>query len=357
MVQTQIRVVTKWCLWPLLAVLLLAGCRSPDPSASTPSPDTAQADGPTEVAPQPLPLAAPLNRPGVEISGLTWHGDTLVVLPQYPTRAEGGSQVYGLTRSALAQAVADSSAPPLAPIVLPFKAEGLSGHMPAYQGCEAIAFVGDRVYVVTEGQAEGPGMEGVLMRGRVTGGTQSIHVREVQGRSLPRQAALPNMSYEALTTREDTVIALFEANGARVNERPRAYRYGTDLEALGPVPFPTLEYRLTDATSLDDQNRFWVINYFFPGDRDHLRPAPDSLARRHGTGPTHRRAETVERLVEYRYTPRGVRRTDTPPLWLELGENPRNWEGLVRFGDGFLVATDKFPDTILAYVPGPRDKR
>jgi len=65
-------------------------------------------------------------------------------------------------------------------------------------------------------------------------------------------------------------------------------------------------------------------NYFFPGDRDRLRPAPDSLARRHGTGPTHRRAEIVERLVEYRYTPRGVRRTDTPPLWLELGENPRN---------------------------------
>jgi hypothetical protein len=59
----------------------------------------------------------------------------------------------------------------------------------------------------------------------------------------------------------------------------------------------------------------------------------------------------VERLVEYRYTPRGIRRTDTPPLWLELAADGRNWEGLVRFADGFLLVTDTFPKTLLAYVP------
>jgi hypothetical protein len=305
-----------------------------------------------EATPQPLPLAAPLNQPSIEISGLTWNGDTLIVLPQYPTRTDGPSRVYGFSRSALARAVADSAAGPLAPISFPFEAEGLREHMPTYQGCEAIAFVGERVYVVTEGKAEETGMQGMLVQGRVTAGRRTIHIQDVTGRSLRQQAALQNMSYEALTTRGDTVITLFEANGARVNERPRAYRFGDDLQSVGTVPFPTLEYRLTDATALDAQNRFWVINYFFPGDRTLLRPAPDSLARRHGTGRTHRSAEVVERLVEYRYTPRGIRRTETPPLWLELGDAPRNWEGLVRFGDGFLVATDKFPRTILAYVPG-----
>ena len=29
------------------------------------------------------------------------------------------------------------------------------------------------------------------------------------------------------------------------------------------VDFP---YRISDATPLDKANRFWVINYFFPGD-------------------------------------------------------------------------------------------
>lgn len=42
---------------------------------------------------------------------------------------------------------------------------------------------------------------------------------------LPQQAQLPNISYEALVTRGDTVIPIFEANGSRVNEAPRAYRF------------------------------------------------------------------------------------------------------------------------------------
>jgi len=33
--------------------------------------------------------------------------------------------------------------------------------------------------------------------------------------------------------------------------------------------------------------------------------------------------------------------------------NLRNFEGLVRYRDGFLVATDKYPYTILGYVPLP----
>jgi hypothetical protein len=62
----------------------------------------------------------------------------------------------------------------------------------------------------------------------------------------------------------------------------------------------------------------------------------------------------VERLVQYRYTDRGIRRTDRPPIWFELDEDAaRNWEGLVRFEEGFLVATDRFPRTILAYLPAP----
>ena len=338
-----------WRLWILPAILLLAGCSSPDDS--TPSAEADSIQG-AEVTPQPLPLAAPLDTPAVELSGLTWHGDTIVVLPQYPTQAAGASRVYGFSRTTLAQAITDSATAPITPISFPFQAAGLREHMAAYQGCEAIAFAGDRVYVVTEGKDEGPGMQGKVIRGRVASGPRTIRVRDVKGRALPQQASIPNISYEALTTRGDTAIALFEANGARVNETPRAYRFGPNLQSLGSIPFPTLEYRLTDATAIDAQNRFWVINYFYPKDRDLLHPAPDTLARRHGTGRTHRTSDVVERLVEYRYTPHGIRRTDTPPIWLELGAEPRNWEGIARFGDGFLLVTDTFPSTMLAYVPG-----
>lgn len=331
---------------------IFVGCQSSPSSESAADDDAEQV---REVAPQSLPLAAPLDQPDIEISGLTWYGDTLVVLPQYPSRAAGndGRRLYGLSRSALQDAVKDSAAAPLEPFPIPVKTQGLEEHASAYEGCEGIVFDDDRVYLAIEEEADGPGMRGHLLRGRVAPGLQHIRVAGMTERIVPRQAKLANMSYESLLTRGDTVITIFEANGARVNPSPRAYRFGPDLRELGRVSFPTLEYRLTDATTLDAQDRFWVINYFYPGEREVLHPASDSLALRYGEGPTHQTAEGVERLVQYRYTDHGIQRTERAPIWFELGDAGRNWEGLARFDDGFLVATDKFPDTILAYVSAP----
>jgi len=335
----------------LLTVLLLAGCRSSDSptSSSTPPTETVQ-----EVAPRPLPLASPLDRPEIEISGLSWYGDTLVVLPQYPSRGAepDARRLYGLSRSTLRKAVADTSAAPLDPIPIPLETQGIREHASAYEGREAIAFDGRDVFLLLEGTADGRGMVGHLLRGRVAPGLQRIRVQGTEERRLPQQAQLSNMSYESLAIRGDTVITIFEANGARVNATPRAYRFDPTLQALGGVPFPTLEYRVTDATALAPNGQFWVLNYFYPGDRDLLHPAPDSLALRHGQGTTHQASDVVERLVQYRYTDEGIRRTDRAPIWFELsGGTGRNWEGLVRFQDGFLVATDRFPRTVLAYVP------
>src|SRR5690606_30124468 len=117
---------------------------------------------------------------------------------------------------------------------------------------------------------------------------------------------------------------------------------------------PALEYRLTDATAPDPDGRFWAVNYFFPGDEPVLRPAADSLALAHGLGWTHRRHRAVERLVELRHDGERIVRTRRPPIQLELlgDDRPRNWEALARLGTrGFLVATDTYPETILAFVP------
>jgi len=222
---------------PLLAILLLAGCRSSD---STGAPSTASAETVPEVAPRPLPLASPLDRPDIEISGLAWHGDTLVVLPQYPSRAAGEDthQLYGLPRSALRKAVADSPAAPLDPTPIPLNAPSLSERATAYEGCEAVAFDDRRVYLVIEGNAEDNGMEGHLLRGRAAPGLRRVRVPGTEDRHLPQQARLPNMSYESLVLRGDTVITIFEANGARVNATPRAYRFGSTLQPLGGSRFP-----------------------------------------------------------------------------------------------------------------------
>jgi hypothetical protein len=56
-------------------------------------------------------------------------------------------------------------------------------------------------------------------------------------------------------------------------------------------------------------------------------------------------------LIEFRIDKDDVNLIDQAPIYLELlDEDSRNWEGIVRYGDGFLLVTDKFPTTILAYV-------
>ena len=75
--------------------------------------------------------------------------------------------------------------------------------------------------------------------------------------------------------------------------------------------------------------------------------------------PTGNEARPVERLLEFQVTPTGIVRTDTPALPLQLLPNnvARNWEGVVRLQtaelNGFLIITDSFPETILAYVGLP----
>ena len=57
--------------------------------------------------------------------------------------------------------------------------------------------------------------------------------------------------------------------------------------------------------------------------------------------------------MELRYHMGGVQLTDTPPIQLQLlSDDLRNWEGIVRLDNlGFLLVTDKFPRTMLGFVP------
>jgi len=154
---------------------------------------------------------------------------------------------------------------------------------------------------------------------------------------------------------DDTVISLYEVNGENLNQDPHATQFTSELTYMRNIPFPHLEYRLTDATALDEAMRFWVINYFFPGEF-YLFPFKDPLAELYGEGPTHEKSTIVERLVEFQYSAGGIDFSGSPPVQIQLSsETPaRNWEGLVRFdGFGFLLVTDKFPDSLLGFLPYP----
>jgi len=337
----------------LLALLLaVAGCRPSPPSTSEAALAT-HAEHPVRV----LPLQGPLARPAAEISGLAWYNDWLILLPQFPRTAFTASEgrLYAIARDRIERTLADATAPPITPRPIPLMAPGLDAHTPTFQGFEAIAFAGDRMYVLVEATSD-DAMRSYLLRGRMAADLREARLDAPTAQRVPMTTDLPNMSAEALFIQHDTVAVLHEANGQNVHPRPQSLLFDRQLRALGTRPFPTMEYRITDATAPDSAGRFWAINYFFPGERDVLQPGPDSLAIRFGTAPSPRRSAVVERLVAFRSTPGGIARADTPPIRLQLGAEGagRNWEGLARLGDrGFLLATDRFPRTMLAFVPRP----
>lgn len=296
----------------------------------------------------PIALTGPLSSAEAEISGLSWRGDDLVILPQYPDRF--GDALFVVSRDELERSL--SGGGPLDPRPIPLLAPGLVDAIPGYEGLEAIAFDADRVYVTVEASVDGRTL-GYLIDGSAAADLSSVSL-DVEGRvELEPQAPLENMAYEALVVLGDRVVVFYEDNGAN-NPTPRALSFDRSLRGRVDLPLDPLEYRLTDATAPDDAGRFWVTNYFWPGTP--YPPGECALSRRYGRGPTHRRSAAVERLVEVRVSGDRVRLTGTPPIELELlgGEASRNWEGLARLaGRGFLVATDRHPRSMLALVPDP----
>jgi len=311
---------------------------------------------------QPVPISGPLSDSRAEVSGMAWAGDALVVLPQYPNRFVSalGSRgrrddvdgaLFAIPRREVIDFVDGRRDAPLSPRAIPFASGGLSRVVAGYEGLEAIAFRGDRVFVTVE-RVTPNGTSSVIVSGRVAPGLTRIELDPREQVAAAGQTPLVNMGYEALVVTGDSVVALYEANGA-VNAHPQAISIPLDprRRALGELDVAPVEYRITDATPADREGRFWAVNTFWPG--MDWRPGTCPLARRFGIGRTHARSKSVERLVEMRIERGRVALTDTPPIELELSADgeTRNWEAIAELdGRGFLLMTDEHPATELAFV-------
>jgi hypothetical protein len=304
----------------------------------------------------PIPLAGPLADSKAEISGMAWYGEYLILLPQYPNFSsdyKGDGFLYALPKADILAALDGKSDSPLEPVAIPLNDSVLSAQVENYQGFEAVGFSGERIFLTIEA-GEGSDMRGYLVSGEIAPDLSGITLDLGHVVENPLQSKQDNKSDESLVVLDDRILTIYEVNGAGVNPQPVAHAFGFDLNPLGTVSFPHIEYRVTDVALAGDGTHFWVINYFFPGDED-LLPLSDPLTERFGQGLTHSQNETVERLVEMQYSESGVTLAGAAPVLLTLvADTSRNWEGLVLLdGRGFLLATDKFPETILGFVPMP----
>lgn len=307
-------------------------------------------------------LDGTLTLRATEISGLAWYGDTLILLPQFPEKF--GRKLFALPKAAIVDQLTGRNPVPLEAQVITFDDVAVQQQLLGSEGYEAIAFDGNRAYLTIETKRLS-GMLGYVVGGEMIPEQNRLVLNPAQLTPVEPQAGFDNMADEALVLIHNQVGTIYEANGFLVNSAPVMHLFdAATLTPIGVTPFPNIEYRITDATALDENGRFWVTNYFSPETRS-LRPF---LLARGATGPVNTQAQPVERLLEFAVTSEGIVRTETPPLALELlpnldGSNStrswiaRNWEGVVRLEtaevNGFLIVTDSFPDTILAFVPLP----
>jgi hypothetical protein len=283
---------------------------------------------------------------------LAWHGDTLILLPQYPDHfGKNDGVLFAIPKAAILDFLDGKSKGPLTVTTIQFYAPGLRRGIHDFEGYEAIGFSNEHVYLTIEAGKDAQ-MMGYLVRGTISADQSEIHIDTSRLVTIPPQVLLDNRTDEALIVTSDRILTFFEVNGAGLNSAPVVHVFGLDLAPQGTVSFPNLEYRVTDAT-LGPDGQIWVINKFSPRDTD-IVPISDPLSKQYNETNTHKKYPQVERLVSLNGGASGITLADLPPIPLELIEEPRNWEGLVALDDrGFLLVSDNSPDTLLAFVPMP----
>lgn len=300
-----------------------------------------------------IPLEGALMEGDSQVSGLAWYGDELVLLSQYPDRFRSGGRdhIFAISKEKILDFLGLADGKALSPRRVPFNDSGIPELIDGFEGYEAVVFVGDRVFLTIEA-VKGGGRIGHLVSGNVDGDLTAIRLDVASLQELTPISLVDEMAFEALLSVDKDLIAIYEANGKTVSPSSQAIWVDRSLGTQRTIPFPSIEYRITDTTSLDGDARFWAINYFYPGE-EHLKPRTDPVVKKYGQGPTHAVSEAVERLVEFQWSDSAITLVDRPPVQLQLlaeGES-RNWEGIVRLDDkGFLVVTDTCPETILAFV-------
>ena len=303
-----------------------------------------------ERTPTLLKIGGPMKNSDEEVSGMDWYNDNLILLPE-----NLNGYVFAIKKAELDSRINGNDTTTIFPEQIKLNTPNYKELVPGFDSFEAIAFRGYEVYLTIEIKFA-DSMSCLLARGHIDEKTLEITVPEQNLTVIDVPTYVDNMSYESLVIDKDRVIALFEANGDSLIKSPYALSINSSGNDVIKYPLSSINYRIADATRVDKNNRFWVINYFFPGDRKVLKPSNDILASKYGNGPSHSRSKRVERLIEYEIKNGKISLTKSAPIEIELeGEKTsRKWEALARYGnEGFLIATDKYPKphTLLAFLP------
>jgi len=273
-----------------------------------------------------IPLDGLITDRKQEISGMATYRDNVILLPENLNGYYFYIPFLEITNTL-------NTGDTILPVQKTLTTRKLKERYPGLDGFEAIAFNGDDVYIMIEVRIDDK-MAGLLIWGTITSLTMEIDIPEENIMLIKPPAQIDNFSFESLTIVDNQLIMIYEANGSKTIARPFQYVVNLGDMDINKTPFPNIDFRLTDATSVID-NRFWMINYYWTGDKETLG-VPNDVG--------------IERLVEFKLGYNGIEQSSSDYITLDNLEDQHNWEGLIRFGNGFLICTDKWPRMVLGYI-------
>jgi len=299
-----------------------------------------------------IPLSGSITKKKAELSGMAWIGDTLILLPQYPEKfGPNEGALFAIPKQAILDYLDGKSKEPITPTKITLSAPGLKDGIRDYEGFESIGYWNQTIYLTIE-SGKNTNMMGYLVSGTISSDLTEIALDTAHVVEIEPAIQMDNRTDEALVITQNKIFTFFEVNGADLNSQPAAHVFSLDLTPQGTISFPNLEYRVTDA-ALGPNGEIWVINSVSPNDTQ-LFTKSDPLGEIYNGGISSADIQHVERLVKLNFSTGGITLANGSPIQITFDKDSRNWEGLVLLDErGFLVVTDKHPDTILGFVPMP----
>ena len=273
-------------------------------------------------------LSQKFSNKKLEISGMDWYGDSLFFLNQIPSKFN--NSIYFTTRQEIQASISNQDS--LFFNTFLFSQEGVAekiGKIPDY---EAIAFNGDSVYLLIE--VENP-MRSFIIQGVIDSIGLALLPESLT--EIPIQKGLYEIACEALFIKGDRIYVFYEANGANINNNPKVFCFDLSLNRMESLAFENIEYRITDATRIQADNSIWVINHFWTGEMDLLKPAEERLV----PSTFENNKDGVNRLIQLELKGDRIIIKDDHPLMLP----PKfwNWEALTLFDKNtFLIVNDEY---------------
>ena len=203
---------------------------------------------------QEIKLSGLITDKKQEISGMDWYQDRLFLLPE-----NMGGFLFSISKGEILNAIKSGKKLPITPKKTRFKTPDYSSLIKGFDGFEAIAFNGNKVYITIEAEHNGE-MVSYFTWGKIDSKSLEVVINEKDLQAIKTPIQLNNISFESIIINDKDIVMIYEANGSNLRKSPTQTVFSPKSKSISQINFPNIEYRITDATRIDNDGRFWAIN-------------------------------------------------------------------------------------------------